>query len=104
RRLDMATEYRDGKIRVTVTARDDQNQPDIHLKLRGRLTPPGGRPEEPGKKQELVFVQKNSGVYEVEIKAEEAGSYFLTAQATRTVKVKGRDGVEREVEEGVDSV
>jgi Mg-chelatase subunit ChlD len=104
RRLDMATEYRDGKIRITVTARDDQNQPDIHLKLRGGITPPGGRPEEPGKKQVLVFVQKNSGVYEVEIKAEEAGSYFITAQATRTVKVRGRDGVEREAEEGVDSV
>jgi Mg-chelatase subunit ChlD len=104
RRLDMATEYRDGKIRITVTARDDNNQPDVHLKLRGGITPPGGRPEEPGKKQELVFVQKNSGVYEVEVKAEEAGSYFITAQATRPVKVRGRDGVEHDDEEGVDSV
>ena len=52
----------------------------------------------------LAFVQKNSGQYELEVKAEEAGSYFITAQATRLRKVKGRDGQEHEIEEGVDSV
>src|SRR6202022_1442096 len=52
----------------------------------------------------LKFEQKNSGVYEAEVKAEEAGSYFINAQATRTVKVKGKDGKETEIEEGVDSV
>jgi Mg-chelatase subunit ChlD/uncharacterized membrane protein len=104
RRMEMTTEYRDGKIRITVTARDDNNEPDLNLNLRGGITTPGARPEESGRKQELVFVQKNSGVYVAEIKAEEAGSYFLNAQATRTVKIKDRNGVEREVEEGVDSV
>jgi hypothetical protein len=32
----------------------------------------------------LIFVQKDSGVYEAEIKADEMGSYFIAAQATRT--------------------
>ncbi len=49
-------------------------------------------------------MQTNSGQYEAEVKAEEAGSYFLNAQAVRTKKVKGRDGQEHEIEEGVDSV
>jgi hypothetical protein len=99
RRLNMTTEYRDGKVRVTVDARTDANKPDIHLRLRGGITPPAGKPGGGGAPRELRFVQKNSGLYEAEVKAEEAGSYFITAQATRTVKVKGR-----EVEEGVDSV
>jgi hypothetical protein len=111
RRLNMTTEYRDGKIRITVDARTDANQPDVHLRLRGGLTPPSrpgvappGAPGGGGAPRELRFVQKNSGVYEAEVKAEEAGSYFITAQATRTRTVKGRDGKVREVEEGVDSV
>jgi uncharacterized membrane protein len=104
-RLIMNTEYRDGKIKIVVEARTQDGKPDTSLKLRGGLTPPTGKGGEPGKRQELNFVQKNSGVYEAEVKAEEAGSYFLNAQATRTRKVKGPDGKERVVEdEGVDSV
>jgi hypothetical protein len=110
KRLSMTTEYRDGKIRVVVEARvrDEKNpgreRPDTDLRLRAGVTGPGGRPEDAGKRQNLRFVQKNSGSYELEVKAEEAGSYFITAQATRLRKVKGRDGQEHEVEEGVDSV
>jgi hypothetical protein len=104
RRLNMTTEFRDGKIRILVDARTDDNQPDIHLKLRGGITPPGSKDDEAGRQRELRFVQTNSGQYEAEVKAEEAGSYFLNAQAVRTKTIKGRDGQEHEIEEGVDSV
>jgi hypothetical protein len=104
-RLQINTEYRDGKIRVLVEARTADGKPDTTLKLRGGLTPPSGKGGEPGKRHDLRFVQKNSGQYEAEVKAEEAGSYFLNAQATRTRKVKGRDGKVHVVEdEGTDSV
>jgi hypothetical protein len=104
-RLLMNTEYRDGKIKIVVEARTQDGKPDTSLKLRGGLTPPTGKGGEPGKQKELTFVQKNSGVYEAEVKAEEAGSYFLNGEAVRTRKIKDRDGKERVVEdEGIDSV
>jgi uncharacterized membrane protein len=102
KRLNMLTEYRDGKVKVTVEARTEDGRPDTKLHLRAGVSAPGE--PEGGKKQDLVFVQKNSGQYELEVKAEEAGSYFVTAQATRTVKKMGRDGKEHEIEEAVDSV
>jgi Mg-chelatase subunit ChlD len=104
RRLNMITEYRDGKIRILVDAHTDDGRPDIHLKLRGGITPPKGSGDGGRRERELRFVQTNSGQYEAEVKSEESGSYFLNAQAVRTKKVKGRDGQEREIEEGVDSV
>jgi Mg-chelatase subunit ChlD len=104
RRLNMITEYRDGKIRIVVDARTDDGRPDIHLKLRGGLTPPKGKGDEAGRERKLNFVQTGSGQYEAEVKADEAGSYFLSAQAVRMKKVNGRDGREHEIEEGVDSV
>lgn len=102
KRLNMVTEYRDGKVKVTVEARTEDGRPDTKLHLRAGVTGPGD-PDE-GKKQGLAFVQKNSGQYELEVKAEEAGSYFVTAQATRTVKQLGRDGQMHEVEEPIDGV
>jgi uncharacterized membrane protein/Mg-chelatase subunit ChlD len=104
KRLNMTTEYRDGKVRVTVDARTDDGKPDTTLKLRGAVTAPGGQPDGAGSRKELRFTQNNSGRYEAEVKAEEAGSYFITAQAVRIKKVAGRDGKDHEVEEGVDSV
>ncbi len=99
-KLIMTTDYRDGKIHIVVEARNEQNQPDTKLQLRGGVTLPAAE----GTQRPLKFSQKNSGQYEAEIKADEAGSYFINAQAVRLVKVKGKDGKEREVEEGVDSV
>jgi hypothetical protein len=104
RRLLMTTEYVDGKVHIKVDARTDDGKPDVGLKLRGGITAPGARPDAPGPRRELRFVQTNSGQYEAEVKAEEAGSYFITAQAVRVRKVAGRDGKEHEIEEGVDSV
>jgi hypothetical protein len=103
-RLAMTTEYHDGKIRITVEAQTEAGRPDNKLQLRGGITTPSAEQGDTGKKRFLQFTQRNSGIYEAEIKAEEAGSYFITAQATRTVKVLGKDGKWREIEEGVDSV
>jgi len=96
--------YVDGKIQITVEARDDDNKPDTSLTIRGGITWPATPDGATVPRQALKFVQKNAGVYVAEVKAEDPGSYFITAQATRLVKVRGRDGVERDVEEGVDTV
>jgi uncharacterized membrane protein len=101
--LAMTTEFRDGKVKVIVDARDEQNRPLTNLSLRGGVTPPSAKGEGPGR-IDLKFEQKNSGVYEAEFKADEAGSYFINAQATRKVKKKDRDGKDMVIEEGVDSV
>ncbi|MBL8796118.1 MAG: VWA domain-containing protein, partial [Planctomycetia bacterium] len=100
-RLTLNTEYRDGKVKVIIDARDRDNRPLTDLTLRGGITPPGQRLDD-ARKYELKFEQKNSGQYEAEFKADEAGSYFLNAQAKRLVKQK-KDGKEVEVEE-TDSV
>src|SRR5262249_51959293 len=51
------------------------------------------------------FVQKNSGQYEAEVRADEAGSYFVTAQATRIREERDKNGkLIRRVEEAADSV
>jgi uncharacterized membrane protein len=104
KRLLMTTEYRDGKVRVVVDARDDNGKPDIHLSLRGGVTSPGDRADE-AHLRELQFEQKAPGQYEAEFKAEEAGSYFVNAQAIRKVPAKDKIGKVKDViEEGVDSV
>jgi len=106
-KLIMTTEYRDGKVRVIVDARDDANRPITDLKLKGGITPPtnpdGSIGKSPIKLGDLKFEQKNSGVYEAEFKADEAGSYFINAQARRTVKAV-QDGKDVDIEEGFDSV
>jgi hypothetical protein len=83
-KMSLSTEYRDGKVRVTVDARDERNRPLTDLRLQGMVTAPNQQPGE-AKPIELKFEQKNSGQYEAEFKAEEAGSYFINAQARRTV-------------------
>lgn len=109
-KLTMTTDYRDGKVKVIVDARDEKNKPITNLQIRGAVTPPSARPDD-ARKLQLKFEQKNSGVYEAEFKAEESGSYFINAQPTRKTKVVKKvlkDGkeveTEVEVEEGIDSV
>lgn len=96
-RLLMTTEYSDGKVRVQIDARDDKNRPLTDLTLQGAVTTPSSRADQPSK-FELRFEQKNSGVYEAEFKAEEAGSYFISAQSRRPVKKmeKGKEVVQQE--------
>jgi uncharacterized membrane protein len=103
KRLVMTTEQRDGKVRVIIDARDENGKPLINLKLQGKVTTPSAQIDEKG----LEFKQTNSGVYEAEFKAEEAGSYFIAVQHTRKVKkfdkdgkpLKDKNGKEIEVEE-----
>jgi uncharacterized membrane protein len=79
-RLVLTTEYREGKVRVVVEARDENNRPLTDLKLEGKVSSPGGLQE--GKAPiELKFEQRAGGYYEAEFKAEEAGSYIVNAQA-----------------------
>ncbi|OAI45600.1 hypothetical protein AYO44_12720 [Planctomycetaceae bacterium SCGC AG-212-F19] len=109
-KLVMNTEYRDGKVRVTIDAHDKDNKPLTDLKLEGGVTSPAPMPGD-RKKYELKFEQKNSGQYEAEFKADEAGSYFVTVQPVRMVNAKKKvveNGqiVEKDilVKEGFDSV
>jgi len=110
KRLTMTSQYRDGKVKVIVDARDQNNQPIIDLNLRGGVTAPNLKTTKENT-QTVRFRQTNSGSYEAEFKAEEAGSYFINAQATRLVKktkdgksVLDKDGKEIFVEDGFDSV
>jgi hypothetical protein len=98
KRLNLMTEFRDGKVKVIVDARDEQNRPIDDFKLKvGLTTPAGGKAE--AQKPDVKFEQKNSGVYEAEFKADEAGSYFINVQASRKVRRKGPDGKEVEAED-----
>ncbi len=99
-KLTVSTEYRDGMVRVTVDARDDRNRPLTDLRIKGAVTTPNGTND--AKSPDLKFEQKAGGSYEAEFKAEEAGSYFINAQAIRSSEVV-KDGVKRVVEES-DSV
>jgi hypothetical protein len=109
--LTMTTEYRDGKVKVIVEARDkNNNRPITDLRLRGAVTTPSGKVEGGGKST-LKFEQKSSGRYEAVFKAEEAGSYFIAAQPVRFRKIQrkvienGKEVIkEEEREEPFDSV
>jgi uncharacterized membrane protein len=105
-RLTMSTEYHDGRVKVTVDARDRDNKPMTDLTIQGAVTAPagpGGADRKPDAKAvQARFEQKNSGIYEAEFPADEAGSYFINAQARRTVR-STRDGKEA-VSEETDSV
>ena len=98
--LVMTSEYRDGKVKVIVDARDDKNQPLINLSLRGGVSTPTGQEEARGG-IDLKFEQKNSGVYEAVFKAPEAGSYFINVQSSQ--KKVGPNGKEIIVQDGVRS-
>ena len=93
----LTAEPRDGKVRVTIDARDANNKPRIDLNLRGKVTTPSGKAEAEGR-ADLEFKQTNAGVYEAEVKADEMGAYFLNVQAWGAVKdkdgkvVPGKDG------------
>lgn len=101
-KLAMVTEYRDGKIKVTVDARDDNKKPITDLRLEGAVTPPSQQTNG-GKPIVLDFKQKNAGQYEAEFKAEEAGSYFVNAAAKQATTEK-RDGKDVQVERTVDGI
>lgn len=78
-RMTVVSEYRGGRVRVTVTARDERDRPVNGLDLQGKISLP--RPAKPGEKVPAVeFKRKGPGQYEAEFAAEEAGTYFVTVQ------------------------
>jgi uncharacterized membrane protein len=78
-RLTMQTQYRDGRVRVTVSARDEKERPVNGLDLAGKIGLP--RAPKPGEKQPVLeFKRKGPGQYEAEFAAEESGTYFVTVQ------------------------
>jgi uncharacterized membrane protein/Mg-chelatase subunit ChlD len=98
-RLSMTTEYRDGKIKVILDARDNDGKMLTDLNIKGGATPPGGAQAEGDPKVQFKFDQTRPGIYVAEFKADEAGSYFINAQSTRKVKRKDKDGKDVVVEE-----
>jgi hypothetical protein len=96
-RLVMTTEMANGKIRVQVEARDNDGKLDTSLELTGFVTMPRDAKSEP-----IDFAQKSAGLYEATIKAEDDGTYIITAQALK--KKVGPDGKETGEKEVVDSV
>jgi uncharacterized membrane protein len=79
-RLQLVTEYRDGRVRIVADVRDEQDRPVGGLTLSGRVSTPSAAAESP---PPIVFRSKGGGLYEAEFPAEEAGSYFVTVQAIR---------------------
>ncbi|QEL18266.1 VWA domain-containing protein [Limnoglobus roseus] len=78
-RMTVTSEYRGGRVRVTVTARDERDRPVNGLDLQGKISLP--RAPKPGEKVPAVeFKRKGPGQYEAEFAADEAGTYFVTVQ------------------------
>jgi hypothetical protein len=81
-KLAIMTEWRDGKMRIIVDARDEKDKAVGGLRLKAAVTSPkqlapGEKPVEPEFKREGV------GRYVAEVPAEEAGSYFLNVVASQ---------------------
>jgi uncharacterized membrane protein len=85
--LQMHTEQRDGKIRVVLEAKDSEQKPITDLEIVSGLTAPSFKGPE-GRRKDLEFKQKNSGVYEAELSADEVGAYFINVQAKWTENSK----------------
>jgi len=98
-RMIINTDFNDGRVKVSIDARDNNNRPMTDLSLVGGITVPTSHPDD-AHKVELKFEQKNSGFYEAEFKAEEAGSYFINVQSKRTVKTNenGKEVVKQETD------
>jgi uncharacterized membrane protein len=91
--LQMNTEWRDGKLRIVVVARDDDKKPMSDLDIVVRFTSPVPKAGDAAR-PDVKLEQKNVGVYEAEVRAEDVGSYFVTAMAYRPKRVQGQ--IERE--------
>jgi uncharacterized membrane protein len=81
-RLSVVTEYRDGRVRVVVEARDETDRPLAGVNIRGTVTSP--RPLVAGEVPPKVeFLRVGPGRFEAEFPAGEAGAYFVYARAFR---------------------
>lgn len=80
-KLAVMTEWKDGKMRIIVDARDDKDKPVGGLRLKAAITTP--KSNQPGEKAvEPEFKREGVGRYVAEIPAEEAGSYFTNVVAS----------------------
>ncbi|MFO0937009.1 MAG: VWA domain-containing protein [Gemmataceae bacterium] len=81
-KLAIQTEWRDGKMRIIVDARDEKDKAVGGLRLKAAITSP--KPPAPGEKPiEPEFKREGVGRYVAEVTAEEAGSYFLNVVASQ---------------------
>jgi uncharacterized membrane protein len=89
--LKLNTEVRDGKIRLTLEARDEKSKVPITslldqderkgYGLKVGVTFPSFKGAGEARYRELKFEQTSGGVYETELPAEEVGSYFINVMA-----------------------
>lgn len=100
--LFLTTEHKDGKIRIIIHARDADKTPLTDVDLKAGVTSPAFKVKD-DRKSALKFEQKNAGVYEAEVPADEVGAYFIHVQAKWKKISKDKDGKEV-VEEQVGSV
>ncbi len=93
--LFMRTEQKDGKIRITLEAQDADKSPITDVELKAGITTPALKVKD-DRKFELKFEQKNAGVYEAEIPADEVGAYFINIQAkwNKEVTIDGKKVLE----------
>jgi uncharacterized membrane protein len=89
--LQMTTEWRDGKVVIVVNAHDDNRKPISDLDVVVRVSSPTGKADDAAR-PDIKLEQKNAGRYEAEIRAEEVGSYLLSALASRSKRAIGADG------------
>ncbi len=87
--LFLTTEHRDGKIRIVVETLDTDKSPLTDVEIKAGITTPAFKVKD-DRKFELKFDQKNAGVWEAEIPADEVGAYFINIQA----KWKNKEGKE----------
>ena len=84
--LTLVTEYKDGRIRVLVDAReigkDGKEKPVAGLTLKGAISAPS-KPGPGEKVPTLDFKPKGAGMYEAEFIAEEAGAYFVRVEGSK---------------------
>ena len=84
--MTVVTEYKDGRIRVIVDARelgkDGKDKAVSGLTLKGAVSQPSA--PTPGEKvPTLDFKPKGAGLYEAEFIAEEAGAYFVRVEGSK---------------------
>jgi uncharacterized membrane protein len=85
-KLTLVTDVKDGRVRVTVDARDEKDKPVSGLSLRGAVTTPG-KPGPGEKPVSIEFKPKGSGQYEAEFAAEDAGAYFVRVEGSQGGKL-----------------
>jgi uncharacterized membrane protein len=104
--LKLNSEVRDGKIRLTLEARDDHTKAPITNLLdddglKVGVTLPSLKGAGEARTHDLKFEQTAGGTYEAELPAEEVGSYFINVVARWKRNPKDADFAHASVRSGV---